>query len=413
MTTNETTTNDVIVIDLCSDSGDEKPKTASTGPSVAKKRRLQTDAAADDGWEVFPAVDDTTCAVAKASRVSSDSSQNPSPQAARQQKADQEPLIFFSGQDSVTVTEGIPKFLCNFRQTPEVVTCMGRQVSKPPPPCSLRHIQQSDKWSCGYRNLQMMLTALVPILPPHHPYFQGKQEQVGAFCIHSAREIQELLETLWAAGWDSSGAQHYKRKIVGKPSKIGAVEVSSVLSFQGIDNTIVQFIKCAESRQQLGPFCWAYFHRLAGCPLCQAGTVSSMAVAQQLLSHPATVDHSKVASTMAEGSAVSCQCSLPPLYLQWEGHSVTVVGVERRTPTVAGTDLLVLDPMQDGSRLSLALSQCDLAPARLPCKRMQGKDCQIILYTTGFLTTFEKTDRKERVCAATAAQEAVMKVVPR
>ena len=69
----------------------------------------------------------------------------------------------------------------------------------------------------------------------------------------------EMYESCWKDGFDPKGAEHYNHRIVGKTSFIGAVEVSSVLSYLHIDSTVVQFIQCFESRSKLGPFVWAYF----------------------------------------------------------------------------------------------------------------------------------------------------------
>ena len=43
---------------------------------------------------------------------------------------------------------------------------------------------------------------------------------------------------------------------------------------------------------------------------------------------------------------------VPPLYLQWEGHSVTVIGYERKQDVVS---ILHLDPAHNSSRILSAL----------------------------------------------------------
>jgi hypothetical protein len=193
-----------------------------------------------------------------------------------------------------------------------------------------------------------------------------------------------------------------------------------------VDNVVVQFIKCAESRRQLGPFCWAYFNRRFGCSTCRSGfaaaaatgthdsnSVSSKAIAERLLA-----SHTNATGTV--GGVVSCSCSILPLYLQWEGHSVTIMGVERAQTNGGSSDtevdkmnLLVLDPVKDGTKLKQALSRRNVAPARLPCKRLLAKDCQIVLCTNRPLSMYEMQERQRQVCAVTAAQDAVMKITQR
>lgn len=88
------------------------------------------------------------------------------------------------------------------------------------------HIQQTDKWSCGFRNLQMVLSSVLPQLPPSHTYYSKTASPPN--CIPNVPQLQRLLERAWKEGFDPSGAQHYGRKIVHKTSKIGAVEVSTI-----------------------------------------------------------------------------------------------------------------------------------------------------------------------------------------
>jgi hypothetical protein len=457
--------NDFVVIDLCSDSDDEKPKakeasstididaavdtytgTSSSASLLGKKRARPLDT------EVSKTED---FVVVTEEELSSNINIVPT------MTPPAPPLIFIDGNDNLIITEGIPELLSTHfpnTKTPgsDMVTCTGQThataatatataaysdkshaSSMTTTISTLRHIQQKDKWSCGFRNLQMMMTALVPMLPPDHTYFQGingggdgRRDQAGSFAIYSLRQIQQLLEELWKAGWDITGAQHFQYQIVGKQSRIGAVEVSSALSFRGVDNVVVQFIKCAESRRQLGPFCWAYFNRRSRCSTCRSGLSAAAAAAagthnnNSNMSSQAIAERLLASNTNATGevTVVSCSCSILPIYLQWEGHSVTIMGVERQmnggsssssSSEVDKMNLLVLDPIQDGTKLEQALSRGNLAPARLPCKRLQAKDCQIVLCTSRPLSMYEMQQRQQQVCAVTAAQDAVMKIAQR
>ena len=141
----------------------------------------------------------------------------------------------------------------------------------------------------------------------------------------------------------------------------------SYLSFMRVDSIIVQFIKTSQNRALLGRFVWAYFDRVCpppfGCSSCQDGggggrehwsvsmdrggsvrrsdaadppplaspMLTSLEYADHLLREITksnnTVDNDK--EQQRGHQQQRCQCSIPPLYLQWEGHSVTVVGIKR------------------------------------------------------------------------------------
>ena len=82
------------------------------------------------------------------------------------------------------------------------------------------HYLQNDNWSCGYRNLQMLISGMMPTLSG---VFPG-----GVPCIE---EIQRTMEELWGRGYDCRNAEHHGRSLVGKKTWIGTVEVWCVRVF--------------------------------------------------------------------------------------------------------------------------------------------------------------------------------------
>ncbi len=119
-----------------------------------------------------------------------------------------------------------------------------------------------------------------------------------------------------------------------------------------VDSIIVQFIKTPHNRALLGRFVWAYFNRVChtpfGCSSCHRGHCNvpgrgsdgggcveedPSPLASPILTSLEYADHllSEIVKlqNMEQRQQQRCQCSIPPLYLQWEGHSVTVVGVKR------------------------------------------------------------------------------------
>lgn len=122
----------------------------------------------------------------------------------------------------------------------------------------------------------------------------------------------------------------------------------------------MQFIKTSQNRALLGRFVWAYFNRVChtpfGCSSCHDGhdtmqgggggaavaaaekeDQDSTPLASPILTSLEYADHILREITQSnnnvnkgeEQQQQRCRCSIPPLYLQWEGHSVTVVGIKR------------------------------------------------------------------------------------
>ena len=92
--------------------------------------------------------------------------------------------------------------------------------SSPPLPFNRQplHYQQVDNFSCGYRNLQMLISGMMPTLGA---VFPG-----GVPCVG---EIQRTMEELWGRGFDRRNAEHHGHSLVGKRTWIGTVEVWCVL----------------------------------------------------------------------------------------------------------------------------------------------------------------------------------------
>jgi Peptidase family C78 len=345
---------------------------------------------------------------------------------------------------------------------------------------TMMHIQQLDKFSCGYRNLQMLLSAIVPLLnPTAHLYFtkhnhqhqqqqqQHPQQQRRGDQIPSLDQIQQSFEALWAAGYDPNGARHYNYKLLHQPKWIGAVEVANYLSYYHIDATVIEFITCPESRSLLAPFCVSYFTKQCHCshivPTCPyygtdetaasiSGTSSSSTattsrtIARTILQH---IERGGHGLQDREVVIPACACPVVPLYLQWKGHSVSIIGVEWCTTNTTDitynykvsstvvTNLLILDPKSNGENIIQTLqrhARCIQKPQhhtqprqketkyipqqqfpssiRLPMSKVLYQDCQIVLVgTTKSCTILEQEHMKlQNVHSMIAAEDAVRKV---
>ena len=296
---------------------------------------------------------------------------------------------------------------------------------------TLNHIQQPDKWSCGFRNLQMVLSALVPTLPSSHPYFGSLghiYEQLPAdsmasssssplLVLPSLYQLQEQLENCWREGFDSKGAEHFQHQVVGKKSQIGAVEVGFLLRYWSVDSCVIQFIKCKQSRELLPAVVYRYFqqaNRLKESVLDTAAACVEWAEQEResgvQKDYRISLSSSK---TTARGDDATISM---PLYLQWEGHSVTVVGVE---PTMGGGavnwkrwNLLVLDPFKRGTHYGTSANSTSteqrLQPFRLPCRELAQKDVQLVMVGHDPMTKEQRDLNKDTTHAVTADNTTVM-----
>lgn len=175
------------------------------------------------------------------------------------------------------------------------------------------------------------------------------------------------MELLWREGFDRSNAKHHKHSLVGKKTWIGTVEVWSYLSFKRVDSMIVQFIKTGENRAMLGKFVWAYFNRIGsfGCSCNQHDSVAGNSLATPIMDGSEYAAHllkeiSKQNNDNQELGQIICKCSLPPLYLQWNGHSVTIVGVKRidnTTGELPSFNLVIFCPQKNGAYIKNILAR--------------------------------------------------------
>jgi hypothetical protein len=276
----------------------------------------------------------------------------------------------------------------------------------------------------------MLLSSLLPLLSTNHRFFGARTIPPKTIEIPSLQQIQSGMNQMWSEGWDPDGAKHYSSAKGGQREikQIGAVEVANWCNFNYLDVTTVQFICCQQSRSLLGPFCFQYFTS----NLChqqqkensEFSDCDSTTLARHLLSE--TESKPTDFDTAYRGTAVL------PLYLQWPGHSVTIIGViqalnvkgQNISSISAGLDLLIFDPSKSGSKLMHRLEQQNvrppvkqgslvesLIPFRLPLARLKGKDCQVLVSTPRNISATEREMRRLRFMSSvvTADEKAVLR----
>ena len=182
--------------------------------------------------------------------------------------------------------------------------------------CSpLTHISQTGveigaKWSCGYRNIQMLCTALMQVPACKARLFKGDGD------IPDVYGMQRWIERAWEDGFDELGRDQLGGSLLGTDIWIGATECAALLRYFGLKAEIVDFsIYQGDSSKQLG---------------------------DRLISWIKTYfEYCK-----KNGGLIF------PLYFQHDGHSRTIVGYEE---TQVKTNILIFDPCSNGKTMKQKL----------------------------------------------------------
>ncbi|KAJ2402734.1 hypothetical protein GGI23_000501 [Coemansia sp. RSA 2559] len=188
-------------------------------------------------------------------------------------------------------------------------------------------------WACGYRNCQMLLSSLIASTDRvssdtnddiSESTTMGAASRFPRDKAPQTRALQEMLELAWRDGYDRDGAEQLKHRVMGTRKWIGTTEIYCILAHIGVQAHIVDFHKpTAPDGSHPALFSWVveYF------------TEATSNGAQ---------DTKPPASS---GAVLGCKSTKfvakHPLYLQHQGHSRTIVGVEM---TETATNLLLFDP---------------------------------------------------------------------
>lgn len=166
-------------------------------------------------------------------------------------------------------------------------------------------------WDCGYRNVMTFLSCLVadkkvgPVL-----------RSAGMPDVPSIPEIAARIEAAWASGLDPEGANHYEGSLQGKEVWIGATEVVVLFRSLGVHAAIADFeIQSKQDKQRMLDWVYDYFNDRCGGRGCSL--------------HRRTLFGKRSARLTA------------PLFCQWQGHSITVVGAEKLKS--GETTMLIVD----------------------------------------------------------------------
>ncbi|XP_053128153.1 zinc finger-containing ubiquitin peptidase 1 isoform X4 [Hemicordylus capensis] len=190
----------------------------------------------------------------------------------------------------------------------------------------------------------------------------GKTKTSDNSSIPCIPKIQSLIEDAWREGFDPQGASHFNSKLQGTKAWIGACEIYSLLTSFRLKCQIIDF------HQSTGP----------------SGT------------HPRLFEWVlNYYSSDKEGCAKVVCTSKPPIYLQHQGHSRTIIGIEeRKNRTLC---LLIFDPGCPSQEMQKLLKGIDGNSLRL-LRRFVGslkhKQYQLVS-TDDVLSEEEKMARRQ------------------
>ncbi|CAK6972008.1 zinc finger-containing ubiquitin peptidase 1 [Scomber scombrus] len=179
--------------------------------------------------------------------------------------------------------------------------------------------------------------------------------------VPSIPQVQCMIEEAWKRGLDPQGASHFNQKLQGTRAWIGATEIYSLFTSLGISARIIDFHKPTgpgDTHPRLFDWVKEYF--------CQSSRSSRLP--------PRLI-----------------QTSLPPLYLQHQGHSRTVVGLEQKKN--GSLCLLLFDPGSSPSDTRKLLSRDNISRAIRHIRKfpssLKQKQFQVVA-VQGVLSTEDK-----------------------
>lgn len=171
-----------------------------------------------------------------------------------------------------------------------------------------------DSWSCGYRNIQMLIGHLILRCGSAHEGVNGHGwGQLFGGVVPDIDSLQVELERLWTHGFDTEGRDHFQGRVRGTRRWIGTSEACVLLRGQRVRCNIESFrsgLSTLNAATEVMEYVYKYF------------------AAQ---------------SSNTRGLQISPR---PPLYFQHHGHSRTVIGMQRRYELCGKISnyLFILDP---------------------------------------------------------------------
>lgn len=194
-------------------------------------------------------------------------------------------------------------------------------------------------YGCGYRCATMLFSSMrqLPQYQSHLSQLSDAFSSAQAAPLPSIKDLQHVIESAWAAGYDPASCETFEGRIVNKRKWIGTTELYTIFTYLGIRVRIVDFPD--ESRHtdaSTNVLRWVkeYFKRepTDSDPQPKSPDVPrkrSAGGAFDLL--------------MRSGGSSCKQTTKQPLFLQHQGHSRVIIGIELGKQD-SDVGLLMFDP---------------------------------------------------------------------
>ncbi|XP_021909185.1 zinc finger with UFM1-specific peptidase domain protein isoform X2 [Carica papaya] len=241
-------------------------------------------------------------------------------------------------------------------------------------------VSEDIGWGCGWRNIQMLCSHLLTQRADARQVLFG-----GCGFVPDIPSLQRWLEIAWERGFDELGSNHFNKKIYGSTNWIGTTECAALLRSFGIRARIVDFgpkelkslyfsVRGAKRKavQVYGPMD-RYLHprkhpqeqNFSDPSVCEytdnllINDFTSNTDRQRILAH-------WVWNYFTDKSLLSSESAFPrvivsdiaPLYFQHDGHSRTIVGIQKHQRDGKHYyTLLILDPAHKTAALERSLNE--------------------------------------------------------
>ncbi|XP_066324714.1 uncharacterized protein [Miscanthus floridulus] len=215
-------------------------------------------------------------------------------------------------------------------------------------------LSSEDKgWGCGWRNIQMLSSHLLKQRPEARVVLFG-----GSGFVPDIPSLQRWLEIAWDKKFDTIGSSHFHNKVYGAKKWIGTTECATLFRSFGLHARIVDFDSTESSdlqskngrraaSQVQGPmdkFLIKNNSPKSSSELCQEDA-QSMRGGQVLVDWVCNYFASERSDRFATQRVTVSNKT--PLYFQHQGHSRTIVGIQKKMGHCGSQEqytLLILDP---------------------------------------------------------------------
>ncbi|XP_019179867.1 PREDICTED: zinc finger with UFM1-specific peptidase domain protein-like isoform X3 [Ipomoea nil] len=210
-------------------------------------------------------------------------------------------------------------------------------------------------WGCGWRNIQMLSSHLLKERQEARNVLFG-----GSGFVPDIPSLQRWLEIAWEQGFDMDGSKDFDQEIYGKRNWIGTTECATLFRSFGLRARIVDFCSKTIAPKVYGPMdkYVSKWKNNVSDPV--SFTHDANVKGQEVLIDWVWNYFSDPKCTRSDNRHVLVSLKAP-LYFQHQGHSRTIVGIQKKLQKNGSKqyNLLILDPGHRTKDLAKSLRDND------------------------------------------------------